>query len=145
MTSRHCIASVVFLSALALSAHAQQAERDPMTMPGTLGVSMERMGSGTTWIPDAVALPTRATMRGAWMLMAHGFATAQYDVQSGPRGDQQLGSLNWAMVMADRPLAGGRLQFRFMPSVDAALVGECGYPMLLQSGEVCDGFPIVDR
>ena len=27
---------------------------------------------------------------------------------------------------------------------DAATVGECGYPLLLQSGELCDGEEIVD-
>jgi hypothetical protein len=114
-------------------------------MPGTLGIPMDRMGSGTTWLPDVVSLPSRTTMRGAWMLMAHGFATAQYDAQGGPRGDDQFGSLNWAMFMADRAFAGGRLQFRFMPSIDAAIVGKCGYPMLLQSGESCNGAHLVDR
>src|SRR5215210_3816201 len=56
-------------------------------MIGPIGVSMERMGSGTTWIPDAVTLPSRRRMLGDWMLMAHGFVFAQYDKQSGERGD----------------------------------------------------------
>jgi len=117
----------------------------PMSMAGPLGISMERMGSGTTWIPDAVILPSRHWMLGQWMVMLHGFAFAQYDEQSGTRGASQFGSLNWAMVMADRSLAGGRLQLRFMPSLDPATVGTCGYPLLLQSGETCNGQPIVDR
>src|SRR5687767_10151773 len=54
-----------------------------VSMAGPLGISMERMGSGTTWIPDAVILPSRHYMRGKWMLMLHGFAFAQYDRQSG--------------------------------------------------------------
>ena len=61
-------------------------------MIGPVGVSMERMGSGTTWIPDAVTLPSRRRMLGDWMLMAHGFVFAQYDKQSGERGDDQFGS-----------------------------------------------------
>jgi hypothetical protein len=32
-----------------------------------------------------------------------------------------------------------------MPSLDPVTVGKCGYPLLLQSGELCDGTPIVDR
>src|ERR1700704_3971499 len=68
-------------------------------MIGPVGVSMERMGSGTTWVPDAVTLPSRRRMLGDWMIMAHGFAFAQYDKQSGERGDDQFGSLNWGMLM----------------------------------------------
>lgn len=108
---------------------------------------MERMGSGTTWIPDAVVLPSRHFTAGQWMLMLHGFAFGQYDWQGGPRGADQVGSLNWAMLMADRPLGGGggRLQLRFMPSLDPWTVSRCGYPLLLQSGETCGGRPLVDR
>ena len=119
--------------------------RHTMTMAGPLGISADRMGSGTTWIPDAVILPSRHYMVGGWMVMLHGFAFAQYDVQGGPRGASQFGSLNWAMVMAGHELAGGRLQLRFMPSLDPATVGKCGYPLLLQSGETCGGIPLVDR
>src|SRR4051812_12645468 len=67
-----------------------------MSMEGPLGISMERMGSGTTWIPDAVMLPARHFMKGQWNVMLHGFAFAQYDRQGGPRGSGQFGSLNWA-------------------------------------------------
>jgi hypothetical protein len=49
------------------------------------------------------------------------------------------------MLMADRPLAGGRVQLRFMPSLDPWTVTRCGYPLLLQSGETCNGEPLVDR
>lgn len=84
-------------------------------------------------------------MAGPWMVMLHGFLFGQYDWQEGPRGDDQWGSLNWAMIMASRQLGGGQLQFRFMPSLDPWTVGRCGYPMLLQSGETCHGEPLVDR
>lgn len=116
-----------------------------MSMEGPLGISMERMGSGTTWIPDAVMLPSRHFMAGKWMVMVHGFAFAQYDEQGGPRGASQFGSLNWGMIMADREVGGGRLQLRFMPSLDPVTVGKCGYPLVLQSGETCNGQPLVDR
>jgi hypothetical protein len=123
------------------------ADSESMAMPmvGPLGISMERTGSGTTWIPDAVILPSRHFMAGGWMVMLHGFVFGQYAHQGGPRGATQWGSLNWAMVMASREVAGGQLQFRFMPSLDPWTVGRCGYPMLVQSGETCHGAPLVDR
>lgn len=114
-------------------------------MIGPAGVSMERMGSGTTWIPDAVTLPSRNRMLGAWMLMTHGFVFVQYDHQSGERGDDQLGSLNWVMLMATRGLAGGRFQARTMLSLDPWTVSNRGYPLLLQTGETYKGEPLHDR
>src|SRR2546430_15520658 len=66
----------------------QQTPMKPMAimMIDPLGVSMERMGSGTTWIPDAVPLPARHVMSGSWLLVLHGFGFVQYDKQGGPRG-----------------------------------------------------------
>lgn len=106
---------------------------------------MDRMGSGTTWIPDAVALPSRHFLVGGWSMMVHGFVFAQYDKQGGPRGADQFGSLNWGMLMASRELAGGSFQARTMLSLDPATVGGNGYPLLLQSGERYQGKPIFDR
>ena len=114
-------------------------------MIGPVGVSMERMGSGTTWVPDAVTLPSRRRMLGDWMLMAHGFVFAQYDKQSGERGDDQLGSLNWGMLMATHDFAGGRFQARTMLSLDPLTVTKHGYPLLLQTGETYQGQPLHDR
>jgi hypothetical protein len=114
-------------------------------MIGPVGVSMERMGSGTTWIPDAVALPSRRRMLGEWMVMAHGFVFAQYDKQSAERGDDQFGSLNWTMLMATHDFAGGRFQARTMLSLDPLTVTRRGYPLLLQTGESYKGQPLHDR
>src|SRR2546423_12498503 len=114
-------------------------------MIGPVGISMERMGSGTAWIPDAAPLPSRRRMFGNWMVMAHGFVFAQYDKQSGERGDDQFGSLNWGMLMATRDLAGGRFQARTMLSLDPLTVTNRGYPLLLQTGESYQGQPLHDR
>jgi len=114
-------------------------------MIGPAGVSMERMGSGTTWIPDAVSMPSRLRMLGEWMIMAHGFAFLQYDKQTGERGDDQFGSLNWMMLMATRGLAGGRFQACTMLSMDPLTVTNRGYPLLLQTGESFNGQPLHDR
>ncbi|MCX5764173.1 MAG: hypothetical protein NTU67_06010, partial [Gemmatimonadetes bacterium] len=64
----------------------------PMVRFGA-GVPMNRFASGTSWIPDAVSLPSRSWMAGDWHLMAHGYGFLQFDHQSGPRGADQLGSL----------------------------------------------------
>ena len=145
---------VLVISAVA-GAHAQHAGHDTTkrarsdttstSMARPLGISMDRMGSGTTWIPDAVALPSRHYVVRGWMVMLHGVVHLQYNVQHGPRGARQFGSLNWGMIGADRNVGGGLLQFRFMPSLDPATVSKCGYPLLVQSGEVCNGQRIVDR
>src|SRR5260370_10053534 len=144
--------TVVFLPSILYAQHPthpklQPARMKPMAimMIGPLGVSMERMGSGTTWIPDAVPLPARHVMAGSWLLMLHGFGFVQYDTQGGPRGDDQFGSLNWAMLMASRDLLGGRFQARTMLSLDPATVSNRGYPLLLQSGETYRGQPLVGR
>jgi hypothetical protein len=118
-------------------------ERAPILAP--FGVSMDRMGSGTTWIPDAVSVPSAHYQAGSWSLMLHGFGFAQYIRQGGPRGDDQVGSLNWAMLMASRNLAGGRFQARTMLSLDPATVTGRGYPLLLQTGESYDHEPLHDR
>jgi hypothetical protein len=114
-------------------------------MFGPLGISMERMGSGTTWIPDAVTMPSRRRMLGSWMLMSHGFLFAQYDHQSGKRGGNQLGSLSWVMLMATKAVAGGRFQARTMLSLDVLGVTSRGYPLLLQTGETFNGALLHDK
>lgn len=116
-----------------------------MLMIEPLGISMSRMGSGTTWIPDAVTLPTREFTAGNWDLMLHGFVFGQYNKQGGPRGEDQLGSLNWGMFMASHELAGGRFQARTMLSLDPWTVTPRGYPLLLQTGESYRGSPLHDR
>ena len=103
-----------------------------------LGVSMDRLGSGTTWIPDAVTVPSARFMTGGWDLMLHGFIFGQYNKQSGPRGGDQFGSVNWGMFMASREVAGGRFQVRTMLSLDPATVTTHGYPLLLQHGAAHD-------
>lgn len=117
-----------------------------MMVPDPLGITMERMGSGTTWIPDAAPIPSLyVAAPGHWDITGHGFLFGQYDAQSGPRGGRQLGSLNWLMLMASHALGGGRFQARTMLSLDAVGVTTQGYPLLLQSGEAYDGERLHDR
>jgi hypothetical protein len=106
---------------------------------------MERAGSGTTWLPDATILPARHTTWGAWDVMLHGTVFLQLDHQSGARGANQLGSVNWGMLMLTRSVAGGWLQLRSMTSLEGATLARGGYPLLLQSGETYQGAPLHDR
>ena len=114
-------------------------------VPDPLGVPMDRAGSGTSWIPDSVSLPSKHFMADNWELMLHGFGFGQLDAQGGHRGETQTGSLNWAMFMASHELAGGRFQARTMLSLDPWTVTPRGYPLLLQTGESFDGVPLHDR
>ena len=112
---------------------------------GVLGIPMARAGSGTSWLPDASTMHAAHSTMGAWTLMTHGVAFLQYDNQGGPRGDTQLGSVNWGMLMGARDVGGGRLQLRGMLSLEPWTVTSRGYPLLLQSGEAYRGAALVDR
>lgn len=114
-----------------------------MTTP--LGISMDRMGSGTTWIPDRAPIASWHGRLGGWDLTGHGVVFGEYIHQGGPRGEHQLGSLNWAMLMVSRTVGSGVLQFRTMLTLDPATVTARGYPSLLQTGETFDGQPVRDR
>src|SRR5213080_4425993 len=112
---------------------------------GPLGIPESRMGSGTSWLPDASPMNAAHIALGDWTLMLHGKGFAQYDWQGGPRGSNQLGFVNWAMAAASRPLCGGRLELRGMLSAEPWTIGARGYPLLLQSGESYRGTPLHDR
>ena len=71
---------------------------DPMA--GVLGIPHTRLGSGTSWQPQASPHYGWHFVRGSWTLMIHGIAYAEYDRQLGTRGDDQVGSINWGMLMA---------------------------------------------
>ncbi len=112
---------------------------------GVLGIPHTRLGSGTSWQPEAAPHYGWHFVRGSWTLMIHGVAYAQYDDQLGPRGDHQLGSINWGMLMAMHSLWGGMLHLHGMLSAEPATIGSEGYPLLLQSGESYHGETLHDR
>jgi hypothetical protein len=110
-------------------------------------VFLSREASGTAWLPDATPMYGLHRQRGGWELMFHGNAFLQYLNEFAPehRGADQLGSINWFMVMAKRRVGTGRFGVRAMFSVEPWTVGSCGYPDLLATGELCDGDNIHDR
>ena len=117
-----------------------------MAMPANpLGIDHTRDGSGTSWLPDASPMQGPMKQTGDWLLMLHGSAFLQFIDTAGDRGDHEVGSVNWFMGMAQRPLRGGQLLLRGMFSLEPLTVGKCGYPDLLQSGELCNGAQLHDQ
>ena len=106
--------------------------------------TMARDGSGTAWLPDESPKYAIHATRGSWMLMFHENAFLQYLHDSGARGDEQGGSINWFMGMAQRNIGPGRLGLRGMFSFEPWSIRGCGYPDLLATGEECEGQTIHD-
>jgi hypothetical protein len=104
-----------------------------------------RDASGTAWLPANSPMYAVHAAKGPWQLMFHGNAFAQFLYESGDRGSEQAGSINWIMAMARRDLAGGRVGLRGMFSLEPWTIRGCGYPDLLATGEVCRGGVIRDR
>ena len=106
---------------------------------------MVREGSGTRWLPDTTPMYAIHWQRGPWQLMAHENAFVQFLHESGDRGADQFGSINWVMGMAQRNVGKGRVMLRGMFSAEPWTIRGCGYPDLLASGEQCSGQTIHDR
>lgn len=118
---------------------------DIAAMRGPLGVPFSRMGSGTSWLPDATTMHANHKTLDHWFLMLHGVAFPQFDVQGTTHGDNQLGMVDWEMLMAMRKVGTGLLHLHAMASLEPATLGPTGYPLLLQTGESYKGQPLVDR
>lgn len=139
-------ATLAFVAGAAAPLRAQMHMHHPMEMQaGPLGIPETRMGSGTSWLPDASPMHDKHNMIGSWTLMLHGKGFFQYDWQGGSRGSNQLGIVNWGMAAASRPLGSGQLQLRAMLSAEAWTIGSRGDPLLLQTGESYQGAPLHDR
>lgn len=104
-----------------------------------------REASGTAWLPDATPMYAVHHQRGPWQLMLHDNVFVQFLHESGKRGDDQVGSINWVMAMAQRRIGAGRLSLHGMFSIEPWSIGGCGYPDLLASGERCENEKIHDR
>ncbi len=107
---------------------------------------MNRDATGTSWIPDSTQMPSIHCVAYDWNIMIDGYLMAIYDAQSGPRGDQKFFSENMFMFTAQKDFGVGTLALRNMISFEPATIGCSGYPLLLQSGETCNGVtPLIDR
>jgi uncharacterized cupredoxin-like copper-binding protein len=126
------------------AAHTAPAEHEGSMRAMYGGYPATRESSGTSWQPDASPHEGIHAMFGGWSTMTHGFANLTYDRQGGPRGDTKTFSTSMLMVMGQRAVGEGTLGLRGMMSLDP-LMGERGYPLLLQTGETADGAPLIDR
>ncbi|WP_353228097.1 hypothetical protein [Novosphingobium sp.] len=115
-------------------------------MDGALGsYTMMQDASGTAWQPVSTPMDGAMWGSGGWSGMVHGYANLIYDHQSGPRGGDKTFSESMVMVMAQRHAGPGTLTLKAMASLDP-LMGNDGYPLLLQTGETADGVNhLVDR
>jgi hypothetical protein len=156
ITSTFVLACVVTSFTVALSAQvpnsAQPAGQQhdehtaaPQAHAGHDMSDMAREGSGTAWLPDESPMYAIHGVRGPWSLMFHENAFLQFLHESGPRGAEQTGSINWVMGMAHRNVGRGRFGLRGMLSLEPWSVRACGYPDLLATGEQCEGEKIHDR
>jgi hypothetical protein len=103
-------------------------------------------GSGTSRLPGDEGPHTGLHIDAGkdWMLMLHGYATAQYTDHSGPRGDDKAYVTSMAMAMAEKDTDWGRIQLKSMFSLEPAMSNR-GYPNLFATGETAGGEPLVDR
>lgn len=145
-TAYHLIVAVV-IGLVPAAGFTQQPEQehtvDPDTahallMVGPLGIPQTREASGTAWLPDFSPMYAFHWSTDAWNLMLHGNVFLYYLDEGSDRGDEDFGSINWIMAMAQREALGGELTARAMLSAEPATIGECGYPDFLATGEFCD-------
>jgi hypothetical protein len=150
-TTRNAISAGAFVLPLFLACRlGAQNPAPPTMMDHAMPMAAEAMmmrtreGSGTAWLPDASPMSAAHATAGTWGLMLHGNGFLQYIYEEGERGGSQLISLNWLMGMARRPLLGGTFGLRAMFSAEPLTIPGCGYPILLASGESCEGEPLHD-
>jgi len=102
-------------------------------------------GSGTSWLPAVAPMRGFHFQASDWSVMVHGRVFGQFIQEFGPRGNYQLGSINWVMGDASRPLAGGTFHGRMMASAEYFTVTRAGYPQLLQVAQPYRGGTVTDR
>jgi hypothetical protein len=115
----------------------------------SLGLPMNRDGSGTSWVPDETPMYAYMIHSKKWMTMIHGSFFLRYNKQdlfnSGRRGGSKVDAPNWLMVMTQRQVGkNGLFSVNTMFSFDPFLVGPGGYPLLYQTGESYKGKKLVD-
>src|SRR3990167_1444965 len=110
------------------------------TMHGMYGTyPMGQDATGTSWMPASTQMPGIHRFPDEWVLMVHGFLMAIYDDQGGPRGKDKFFSENMFMFTAQKDFGNSTFALRNMISMEPATIGCDGYPLLLQTGETCNG------
>jgi hypothetical protein len=138
---------VIFFIIAFLAKSVAQEHQHEMGLHGMYGTyPMGRDATGTSWMPGSTQMPGIHRTADRWVLMTHGYLMAIYDDQRGPRGDRKFFSENMFMFTAQKDIGCGTFALRNMLSLEPATVGCHGYPLLLQTGETCNGVtPLIDR
>ncbi len=89
---------------------------------------------------DHTAMPASS-----WHLMQDGVVFVTVNHQGGPRGGSEIGSQNWWMGMAQRPVWRGTMTANVMLSLDPLTLGGDGYREIFQVGESLNGIALIDR
>ena len=143
LKSQTLVLAAVF--AIARRLKPAQAQHDMSHMPAMRPVALRSGFRCRAWVRNVVASRFVADARrtssrvGDWSLMLHGAVFGQYDHQNGFRRETQLGLIDWEMLMAMRPLAGGLFRVNVMTSFEPLVLGPTGYPQLLQTGGTYQG------
>jgi hypothetical protein len=117
-----------------------------MDMPMAFGpIQDSQEASDTAWQPAETPMHAMHSMVGDWTWMMHYNAFLTYDNQSGARGDDQINSINWLMLMPTKRASDNELTLRGMFSLEPATTTKKGYPLLFQFGEAYNGRPLIDR
>ncbi len=118
-----------------------------MQRRGALGPwSMNREGSGTSWLPESSPMYGTMGQRGAWQVMQMGMATGAFASTGGKRGESQVFGATQYMLQVQKTDEKSRtLGLRTMLSLDPLTNGKKGYPSLFQTGETANNQPLKDR
>lgn len=100
---------------------------------------MGQDATGTSWMPASTQMPGIHRFPDEWLLIVHGFLMAIYDDQAGHLGGHKFFSENMFMFTAQKDFGNGTFALRNMISFEPATIGCNGYPLLLQTGETCNG------
>lgn len=118
-----------------------------MIMHGMYGTyPMSQDATGTSWMPSSTQMPEIHRIYHDWIIMIDGYLMAIYDDQGGKRGEHKFFSENMFMISAQKDFGCSTLALRNMISLEPITIGCNGYPLLLQTGETCNGItPLIDR
>ena len=81
----------------------------------------------------------------AWRLHVDGTLFGTLNVQGGRRGETDVRSQNWLMVMGTHALGPGTVTLTGMFSAEPLTVGQPGYSAIFQEGESYHGLQITDH
>lgn len=98
-----------------------------------------RLGSGTSWQPDASPLYSVIPTVGRWGLMVHGNLYTGYNWYGSKRGGQRFMGRNTLMGSLFRTFKKSEVLLRLALSFEPLTIGSRGYPLILQTGQTRDG------